>query len=104
MARRLVPKEWLELEVLESEAPVRTVEETVGARGRRRTRGTYTLEETPDGGTLIRFELGFLQVPPHERVLGPLMRGWLARANEKAMVRLGEELARRGPARLRPAA
>jgi hypothetical protein len=49
------PKDWLELEVLESVAPVRTVEETVGAKGRRRTRGTYTLEEAPDGGTLIRF-------------------------------------------------
>ena len=98
------PKDWLELEVVESEAPVRIVEETVGAKGRRRTRGTYTLEETPDGGTLVRFELAFVQVPAHERLLGSLLRGWLARANAKAMVRLGEELAAPPPVRLRPAA
>jgi polyketide cyclase/dehydrase/lipid transport protein len=98
------PKDWLELEVLESVAPVRTVEETVGAKGRRRTRGTYTLEEAPDGGTLIRFELAFLQMPLYERPLAPLLRGWLARANAKAMVRLGEELAPGAPQRLRHAA
>src|SRR5215218_10974457 len=45
------PKDWLELEVIESVAPIRTVEETVGSKGRRRTRGTYTLEDVPDGGT-----------------------------------------------------
>lgn len=98
------PKDWLEVEVLESVAPVRTVEETVGAKGRRRTRGTYTLEETPDGGTLVRFELAFIEVPPHERLLAPLLRGWLARANARAMVRLGETLATRPGRRLRPAA
>ena len=98
------PKDWLQLEVLESVAPVRTVEETVGAKGRRRTRGTYTLEETPDGGTLVRFELAFLQVPRRERPLMPLLHGWLRRANEKAMVRLGEALAADAPQRLRRAA
>ncbi len=87
------PKDWLELEVLESVAPVRTVEETVGAKGRRRTRGTYTLDALPDGGTLIRFELAFLAMPRRERPLAPFLRGWLARANARAMERLGETLA-----------
>ena len=87
------PKDWLELEVLESEAPVRTVEETAGAHGRRRTRGTYTLEALPDGGTLVRFELAFLAVPFRERVFGAIMRGWLKRGNAKAMERLPGALA-----------
>ena len=87
------PKDWLELEVLESTPPVRTVEETLGAHGRRRTRGTYTLEEAPGGGTLVRFELAFLESPRRERLLAPLMRRWLARGNAKAMRRLGETLA-----------
>ena len=97
------PKDWLELEVLESEAPVRTVEETVGANGRRRTRGTYTLDALPGGGTLVRFELAFVEVPGRERMLAPLLRGWLARANATAMARLGETLAQR-PAAVRDAA
>lgn len=87
------PKDWLEIEVIESVAPVRTVEETVGAGGRRRTRGTYTLDELPGGGTHIRFELAFLEVPRRERPFAPLLRGWLARANAKAMERLEETLA-----------
>jgi len=97
------PKDWLELEVLESEAPVRTVEETVGAKGRRRTRGTYVLDALPGGGTLVRFELAFVEVPRRERLFAPLLRGWLARANAKAMERLGETLAA-GPAAVRDAA
>ena len=87
------PKDWLELEVLTSEAPVRTVEETAGARGRRRTRGTYTLASLPGGATLVRFELAFVQVPLRERLLAPLLRGWLQRANARAMERLPEALA-----------
>ena len=97
------PKDWLELEVIESVAPERTVEETVGAKGRRRTRGTYTLDALPDGGTLIHFELAFLDVPRRERPLAPFLRGWLARANARAMERLGETLAAR-PAALSDAA
>jgi len=92
------PKDWLELEVIESTAPIRTVEETLGAGGRRRTRGTYTLEDAPGGGTLVRFELAFLEIPRRERPFAPLMRTWLARANAKAMRRLGETLAASAPA------
>ena len=97
------PKDWLELEVLESEAPVRTIEETVGARGRRRTRGTYSLESLPGGATLVRFELAFLQMPFRERLLAPFLRGWLQRGNAKAMQRLPAALAA-APTPLRDAA
>jgi hypothetical protein len=86
---------WMELEVLESAPPVTTVEETVGAGGRRRTRGTYTLDRLPDGGTDIRFQLEYLDAPMSERLAAPLIRAYLKRANAKAMRRLGDALARR---------
>src|SRR5919204_4240901 len=61
--------EVVELTVIEAEPPRRTVEETVGAGGRRRTRGIYTLEETPDGGTRISFEIAWLRMPVLERLV-----------------------------------
>jgi hypothetical protein len=87
------PKDWMDLEVLESRAPETTVEETVSAKGRRRTRGTYTLEALPDGGTQVRFELVWLKATLLDRLLAPFSRGWLQRGNDKAMHRLGETLA-----------
>jgi hypothetical protein len=86
------PKDWMELEVLESRAPVTTVEETVSAKGKRRTRGTYTLEELPGGATQVRFELVWLETTFLDRLLSPFTRGWLQRGNEKAMQRLQQTL------------
>jgi hypothetical protein len=88
---------WMETEVLESVPPVRTVEETVGANGKRRTRGTYTLEELPGGATEIHFQLEYLEAPGSERLAAPLIRAYMKRANAKAMRRLGEALARTKP-------
>jgi uncharacterized protein YndB with AHSA1/START domain len=73
--------DWMDLEVLESQAPVRTVERTVGAGGKRVTRGTYTLTEQPGGGTRVSFELVYEQGPAAERMAGPLMHRVLQRAN-----------------------
>jgi hypothetical protein len=86
------PKDWMEMEVKESRAPVTTVEEAVSANGRRRTRGTYTLDELPGGGTHVRFDLTFLETPLRDRLLVPLTRPWLRRGNEKAMQRLRQAL------------
>ena len=72
---RTRPNDWMDLEVLESQAPVRTVERTVGAGGRRVTRGTYTLTEEPGGGTRVSFELVYEQGPASERMAAPLVRG-----------------------------
>jgi Polyketide cyclase / dehydrase and lipid transport len=94
-ARLPGPKDWVELEVLEAEPPATTVEETVGAGGRRRTRGTYRLTALPTGGTRVEFELAFLAVPRRERLVLPLLRGWLRRGNAKAMRRLAQTLAQR---------
>jgi uncharacterized membrane protein len=87
------PKDWMDLEVIESRAPETTVEETVGAKGRRRTRGTYVLDELPGGGTEVRFRLEWLEVPFLDRLLAPYSRRWLQRGNDRAMQRLGEFLA-----------
>jgi hypothetical protein len=93
--RANVPGEnWMELEVLAAQPPAKTVEETVGANGKRRTRGTYTLQELPDGGTNIRFELAYLKAPWSERLAAPLIRAYMKRANAKALRRLGALLER----------
>ena len=89
---RTRPNDWMDLEVLESQAPVRTVERTVGAGGKRVTRGTYTLTEQPGGRTLVEFELVYEQGPASERMAAPLVRSILRRANERAMERLREVL------------
>jgi Polyketide cyclase / dehydrase and lipid transport len=84
--------EEVELTVVEAEPPVRTVEETVGAGGHRRTRGTYTLEELDADRTNVRFEIAPLEVPRSERPLWPLSRAWLRRQNTKALQRLRVQL------------
>jgi hypothetical protein len=89
--------QWMETEVLESVPPIRTVEETVGANGKRRTRGTYTLEELAGGATEIHFTLEYLEAPGSERLAASLIRAYMKRANAKAMRRLGEALARSEP-------
>jgi hypothetical protein len=89
---RTRPNDWMDLEVLESQAPVRNVERTVGAGGKRVTRGTYTLTEQPGGRTLVEFELVYEQGPASERMAAPLVRGMLRRANQRAMERLREVL------------
>jgi Polyketide cyclase / dehydrase and lipid transport len=86
-------KDWTDMEVVEADAGRRIVEEgTGGSRGKRRTRGTYALEDLPDGGTRITFTLEFLSLPTGERLMGPLQRAYVRRVNGKAMRRLAERL------------
>jgi hypothetical protein len=81
------------IEIVEAERPERIVEESLSANGKRRTRGTYALEELPGGGTRISFELVFTKMPWNERMIAPLIRRWMKRANGKAMRRLAKRLA-----------
>lgn len=85
-------QDWTEFEVVEAEAPSRIVEEGVGAGGKRRTRGTYRLEQLADGGSKISFELEWLEASRAERLIPPLSRAFVRRVNAKAMRRLGELL------------
>ena len=86
--------DWMDLEVVEAHRPTTTVEETVGAGGRRRTRGTYVLEEAPAGGTRISFCFEWLSAPLAERVAAPLTRSVLRRGNRRSLERLAERLVR----------
>jgi hypothetical protein len=82
----------VDIEVIDAEPPARIVERNVGAGGKRVATGTYTLSERPEGGTHVQFEYAWLEVPLSERVMAPVVRGMLRRANERAMVRLAEQI------------
>ena len=86
------PDDWLDMKVIAAERPRTNVEESVGAKGRRRTRGTYVLDELPDG-TRISFELAWLEAPLSERLMAPITRSVVGRANAKALRRLVDALA-----------
>jgi hypothetical protein len=85
--------DWLDMTVISAERPSTTTEESIGAGGKRRTRGTYTLEEIPDGGTRINFELAWLEAPLAERLITPITRSVVGRANERSLRRLVDVLA-----------
>jgi hypothetical protein len=90
------PADWLEVEVVDAEAPVRNVEEGSSAGGKRKTRGTYTLAPRPGGGTHVTFTLEWMAAPAIERVLGPITRSVSRRSNAIALKRLAERLATEG--------
>ncbi len=91
-------QDWTDFEVVESERPGRIVEEGVGLKGRRRTRGTYRLEPLFGGGTRISFELAWIESARAESLIPPMTRAFIKRTNGKAMRRLAKRLAER-PAR-----
>jgi hypothetical protein len=96
--KRPGPADRMELRVIAADPPRTSTEETVGARGRRRTRGTYTLDELPGGGTKISFELAWLEAPLGERLAAPITRAVMRGGNRRSMERLAELLARRAAA------
>jgi Polyketide cyclase / dehydrase and lipid transport len=84
-------QDWTEFEVVESE-PTRIVERGIGNKGKRVTRGTYTFEPLPEGGTRISFELAWEKVSKAEGLVPPLTREFVRRANGKSMRRLVKQL------------
>jgi hypothetical protein len=85
-------QDWTDFEIVEAESPSRIVEEAVGLKGKRRTRGTYALERLADGGTKVSFEFAWLQAARAESLCSPLTRAFLKRPNNKAMRRLAKQL------------
>lgn len=83
----------IDMEVVDASRPEKIVEQNIGAGGRRKANGTYSLSDLPDGGTRIEFEYSWLQAPLGERLFAPLARGMLRRGNERAMERLAQALA-----------
>jgi ribosome-associated toxin RatA of RatAB toxin-antitoxin module len=78
----------LDMEVVAAERPRMIAEESVSAKGRRRTRGTYRLEEDPDGGTVIEFELEWLEATLLDQLTAPIARSMVRNANIRALQRL----------------
>jgi len=93
--KRPGPPDWLDMEVIAAEPPRTNVEESVSAKGRRRTRGTYVLDELPGGRTRISFELAWLEAPLSERLAAPLTRWVVRRNNDRSLRRLAEQLGAR---------
>ncbi|HEX5622781.1 MAG TPA: SRPBCC family protein [Solirubrobacteraceae bacterium] len=85
-------KEPVDIEVIEAQPPVRSVERNVSAGGKRVGRGTYELTELPDGGTRVSFTYSWDRAPFSDRALAPLVRSILRRGNERAMERLASQL------------
>ena len=81
-------RDSLEMEVVAAERPRMNAEESVGAGGRRRTRGTYRLEEDPSGGTIVEFELEWLEATLLDRLTAPVARSFVRNANLRALQRL----------------
>lgn len=87
-------QDWTEFEVVDAKRPERIVEDGVGAKGKRRTRGTYYLSDRPGGGTDVAFELEWLAAPRSECLVPPLTRAFARRTNGKALKRLKKALER----------
>jgi uncharacterized protein YndB with AHSA1/START domain len=85
--------EWMDMEVVEAVAPERIVERAFSGGGKRRTRGTYRLEALEERRTRIEFELAYEAAPAGDRMLAPVVRAWLRKANGRAMERLAAQLA-----------
>lgn len=82
----------IDIEVVSAERPTRIVERNIGAGGRRIANGTYTLEPLASGGTKITFEYSWQRAPLSERLMSPMIRSVLRRANEESMRRLAQRL------------
>jgi len=86
--------DWLEMQVVAADPPNGTVEESVSAGGRRRTRGTYILEDLAGGGTRVSFRFEWLQMPLSERIAAPLTRAIVRRGNRRSLARMAALLDR----------
>ncbi|MFE0103621.1 SRPBCC family protein [Streptomyces sp. NPDC059009] len=82
------------IEVVEADAPRRIVERNVSAGGRRVAHGTYTVDPRPTGGSHVSFTYAWERAPRADRLLAPLVRATVRRANHTVMRRLAAELAR----------
>lgn len=87
-------QDWTEFEIVEAEEPLRIVEEGIGLKGKRHTRGTYRLRSLPGGGSEISFELEWIKAARAESLIPAMTRAFIRRPNAKAMRRLARQLAK----------
>ncbi|MFJ5270924.1 SRPBCC family protein [Streptomyces sp. NPDC088358] len=86
------------IEVVEADPPRRIVERNVSAAGRRLAHGTYTIEPLRTGGSHVSFTYAWARTPLADRLLAPVVRATIRRANRTVMRRLATELARQASA------
>ncbi|MFF9186680.1 MULTISPECIES: SRPBCC family protein [Streptomyces] len=91
-------KTGVAIEVVEADAPRRIVERNVSAGGRRLAHGTYTVEPLRAGGARVSFTYAWERAPLADRLLAPVVRATMRRANRTVMRRLAAELDRHAPA------
>ncbi|MER6436039.1 SRPBCC family protein [Streptomyces sp. NPDC001185] len=82
------------IEVVEADPPRSIVERNVSAAGRRLAQGTYTIEPLPTGGSHVSFTYAWTRAPLADRLLAPVVRATIRRANRTVMRRMATELAR----------
>ncbi|MFD8420804.1 SRPBCC family protein [Streptomyces sp. NPDC059466] len=82
------------IEVVEADPPRRIVERNVSAAGRRLAHGTYTIEPLRTGGSHVSFTYAWARTPLADRLLAPVVRATIRRANRTVLRRLATELAR----------
>ncbi|MFF4472179.1 SRPBCC family protein [Streptomyces sp. NPDC001599] len=87
----------VDIEVVEAEPPRRIVERNISAGGRRVAQGTYAVEPLPAGGADVSFTYSWVRAPLADRLLAPVVRLTMRRANRTVMRRLAAELARHVP-------
>ena len=86
-------KERVRFEVIEDEPPVRILERSTAANGKRVATGEFRLAEEGPTRTHVTFTFALQSAPRLEQLLLPLMTGTLRRANQRSLDRLAEQLA-----------
>lgn len=84
----------VDIEVVEADPPRLIVERNVSAAGRRLAHGTYTIESLRNGGSRVSFTYAWERAPLADRLLAPVVRATVRRANQTVMRRLATELVR----------
>lgn len=92
-SKALGASDVVDIEVVDADPPTRIVERNTAQKAGRVGQGTYTLEARPDGGTLVHFEYRWIVAPLADRLLSPVVRAVIRRANNTAMERLAVQLA-----------
>ena len=85
-------KEPVRFEVIEAEPPVRILERSTAAKGKRVATGEFRLTEQGPGRTLVSFTFTLVDAPGLEKHILQLMSGKLRRANQTTLDRLAEQL------------
>lgn len=86
------------IEVVEVDPPRHIVERNISAAGQRLATGTYAIEPLPTGGSQVSFTYAWERAPLADRLLAPVVRAAMRRANRTVMHRLATELDRHASA------